>query len=122
MQCITMACSIALWLSSAGWHDPQIRAVVSVVQEESGFEPCVVSRDGAHEGLFQWRNPRRAALHAWARTRGCVAAESQVRFMVAELGTRPEARAFFAATTCAAAKRVLARRYEGRPDRKAGCR
>jgi len=46
------------------WHfEPHhIKAIVDTAFEESGFRPCVKSRDGS-VGLWQWRGSRREDLH-----------------------------------------------------------
>ncbi len=124
MACTDLACSIAVWLSvSSGFGAPQIAAVVDTIEEESGFDPCVIGA-GVHEGLFQVRDARRRDLHSatafpWG---ACVSAYHQVQWMVSELRRRPEASAFFAAKTCAAAKHVFVTGYEVRADRRPGCR
>lgn len=42
---------------------PQYEAISHRAADESGYQPCRLSRAG-DEGVLQWRGPRRAALHA----------------------------------------------------------
>src|ERR1044072_6766813 len=90
-----LACQIAVWLSNANstllppyWRFEQhhIKAIVDTAYEESGFRPCIKSRDGS-VGLWQWRGPRREYLHVKANTPAttCVATEAQSRFMIDEV-------------------------------------
>src|SRR3981081_4073050 len=62
-----VACQIAVWLMNAnapllppyGRLEPHhIKAIVDTAYEESGFLPCIKSRDGS-VGLWQWRGSRR---------------------------------------------------------------
>ena len=71
-----LACQIAVWLSNANatllpsnWRFEQhhIKAIVDTAYEESGFRPCIKSRDGS-VGLWQWRGSRREYLHVKANT------------------------------------------------------
>jgi hypothetical protein len=120
---MTLACFIALQLSGTpGFADPQVRAVLTVIEEESRFEPCVISRDGLHEGLFQLRGGRRDDLHRSSGVVGCVSAEKQVLFMTREFARLPGYHLFLQARTCSQAKSVFVRYYEVRSDRKPGCR
>src|SRR3977135_1520219 len=112
-----IACQIAVWLMNANatllppyWRfEPHhIKAIVDTAYEESGFRPCIKSRDGS-VGLWQWGGSRREYLHQKANTppTTCVPAESQVRFMIDELLTRREAPAFFAARRHLSAKYIF---------------
>jgi len=121
---LALACQIAVWLGNANgtllpayWRfEPHhIKAIVDTAYEESGFRPCIKSRDGS-VGLWQWRGSRREYLHEKANTPPtiCVPAESQVRFMIDELLTRREAPAFFAARDYWTARSIFVRRFEVR--------
>src|SRR3954452_3335744 len=66
-----LACQIAVWLSNANttllppyWHFEahHIKAIVDTAYEESGFRPCIKSRDGS-VGLWQWRGSLLEYLH-----------------------------------------------------------
>jgi hypothetical protein len=91
-----------------------VRAIVDTINEESRFDPCVISKGGAHEGLFQMRDERRAAMHQQSGVpfKECVPAEAQVMFMIDELLSRREGPAFFRATSYNAARAIFVRRYE----------
>src|SRR3981081_4536016 len=115
-----IACQIAVWLMNANatllppywrFESHHIKAIVDTAYEESGFRPCIKSRDGS-VGLWQWRVSRLEYLHKKANPppTTCVPAESQVRFMIDELLTRREAPAFFAARDYPAAGRNFLRR------------
>src|SRR5258708_37512931 len=119
-----IACQIAVGLMNANatllppycrFEPHHIKAIVDTAYEESGFRPCIKSRDGS-VGLWQWRGSRREYLHQKANTppTTCVPAESQVRFMIGELLTRRGAPAFFAARVSADAESSLRLRVEGR--------
>ena len=74
----------------------------------------MISKGGSHEGLFQVRDGRRAAMHAVSGVPygQCVPAEAQVHFMIHELLIRRERSAFFRARTYAAARSIFVKRYE----------
>src|SRR5258708_28920821 len=121
-----IACQIAVGLMNANatllppycrFEPHHIKAIVDTAYEESGFRPCIKSRDGS-VGLWQWRGSRREYLHQKANTppTTCVPAESQVRFMIDELLTRREAPAFFAARGCLNARSDFLRGLEAPPS------
>jgi len=60
----------------------QVEAISWNAWVESRYQPCVVSAKG-DEGLFQWRGPRRRALHRFSGVPmgNCVPTLTQVRFM-----------------------------------------
>lgn len=114
---ILLAASLAARLAALDPRFDPLHAgvAVAVAWDESRLDPCVVSTAG-DEGLWQWRGPRRWAMHASAGIgRDCVSVSAQVRFFVDELTARPEGAAFFAATTPSAARAVLVCSYEARP-------
>src|ERR1700722_2730160 len=48
---------IVSWLSSAGYRDHQVAALVQLADVESGFRPCVVA-PGGYPYLYQWTGTR----------------------------------------------------------------
>ena len=84
---VTASALIAL-LVSAGFSQPQAKAIENYVHSQAGvdadgerlMDPCATSWMG--DGLFGLTRSLRRSLHAEARTSGCVAPETQVQFVV----------------------------------------
>jgi hypothetical protein len=74
------------WLLAHGYAPFQADAVLRYMQRESAFQPCVESRRGHF--LFQWVNPRKAALHRFAGP-GCPEVVKQLEFADLELRSPP---------------------------------
>lgn len=83
---MTASALIAL-LVSAGFPEPQARAIEHYAVSQAGYEtdsgdildPCAKSWMG--DGLFGLTRDLRRSMHAEAGTRGCVSAQDQVNFI-----------------------------------------
>jgi len=99
------------WLSTRGYRDFQVAALVQLANTESGFRPCVIGPGGYHY-LFQWGGSRLRQLHDYAQTSGCPQLKTQLAFTDKELHD-PKFSCFWGATTTPAAY-VELRRIFGR--------
>ena len=102
---------IVSWLSTKGYRDFQVAALVELANTESGFRPCVVGPGGYHY-LFQWGGSRLRQLHDYAQTSGCPQLKTQLAFTDKELHD-PKFSCFWGATSTPAAYIAL-RRIFGR--------
>jgi len=75
---------IASWLSTNGYRDFQVAALVQLADTESGFRPCVVGPGGYHY-LYQWGGVRLRQLRDFAQTSGCPHIRTQLAFADKEL-------------------------------------
>src|SRR5205823_4921401 len=75
---------IASWLSSNGYRDFQVAALLQLADTESGFRPCVVG-PGSYHYLFQWGGVRLRQLREFAQTSGCPHIRTQLAFADKEL-------------------------------------
>jgi len=103
---------IVSWLSSAGYRDHQVAALVQLADVESGFRPCVVGPGGYHY-LYQWTGTRLRQLREFAQTSGCPHIRTQLAFTDKELRYDPKFTCFWGASTTPAAY-VALRRIFGR--------
>ena len=103
---------IVSWLSSAGYRDHQVAALVQLADVESGFRPCVVGPGGYHY-LYQWTGTRLRQLREFAQTSGCPHIRTQLAFTDKELRYDPKFTCFWGASTTPAAYTAL-RRIFGR--------
>src|SRR5205085_5705952 len=67
------------WLSTNGYRDYQVAALMQLADTESGFRPCVIGPGGYHY-LFQWGGVRLRQLREFARTSGCPQLKTQLAF------------------------------------------
>ncbi|WP_439392537.1 phage tail tip lysozyme [Bradyrhizobium sp. PMVTL-01] len=58
------------WLLKHGYAQPQAAAMVGHGVQESGLNPTATGDNGTAFGAFQWRGPRLAGLHSYARETG----------------------------------------------------
>jgi len=100
------------WLSSTGYRDFQVAALVQLADTESGFRPCVVARGGYHY-LFQWVGTRLRQLRQFAQASGCPQLKTQLAFTDKELRSDPNFSCFWGAPNTPAAY-VALRRIFGR--------
>ena len=100
------------WLSSTGYRDFQVAALVQLADTESGFRPCVVGPGGYHY-LFQWGGTRLRQLREFVQTSGCPQLRMQLAFADNELRNDPRFSCFWGATAQPAAY-VALRRIFGR--------
>jgi len=103
---------IVSWLSSAGYRNHQVAALVQLADVESGFRPCVVGPGGYHY-LYQWTGTRLRQLREFAQTSGCPHIRTQLAFTDKELRYDPKFTCFWGASTTPAAYTAL-RRIFGR--------
>ena len=108
----TTHAEIVSWLSSAGYRDHQVAALVQLADVESGFRPCVVGPGGYHY-LYQWTGTRLRQLREFAQTSGCPHIRTQLAFTDKELRYDPKFTCFWGASTTPAAY-VALRRIFGR--------
>src|SRR5438132_2536305 len=100
------------WLSSTGYRDFQVAALVQLADIESGFRPCVVGPGGYHY-LYQWTGTRLRQLREFAQTSGCPHIRTQLAFTDKELRSDPNFSCFWGAATTPSAYIAL-RRIFGR--------
>jgi hypothetical protein len=100
------------WLSSTGYRDFQVAALVQLADTESGFRPCVVGPGGYHY-LFQWGGTRLRQLREFAQTPGCPQLRTQLAFADKELRHESKFSCFWGASAEPAAY-VALRRIFGR--------
>jgi len=100
------------WLSSTGYRDFQVAALLQLADTESGFRPCVVGPGGYHY-LFQWGGTRLRQLREFAQTSGCPQLRTQLAFADNELRNEPKFSCFWGAAGEPAAY-VALRRIFGR--------
>ena len=100
------------WLSTNGYRDYQVAALMQLADTESGFRPCVIGPGGYHY-LFQWGGVRLRQLREFARTSGCPQLKTQLAFADRELRGEPKFSCFWGATSEPAAYIAL-RRIFGR--------
>jgi hypothetical protein len=96
------------WLSTKGYRDFQVAALVQLANTESGFRPCVVGPGGYHY-LFQWGGSRLRQLREFARTSGCPQLKTQLAFADQELRSEPSFSCFWATSSTPAAYVALRR-------------
>jgi hypothetical protein len=101
---------IARWLSTAGYRDFQVEALVEHARTESGFRPCARGA-GDLSYTFQWGGTRLRQLHEFARTSGCPRLDKQLAFADKELRNDPKFSCFWGATTEPAAYAALRRGF-----------
>jgi hypothetical protein len=75
---------IASWLSTNGYRDYQVAALMQLADTESGFRPCVIGPGGYHY-LFQWGGVRLRQLREFSQTSGCPHIRTQLAFADKEL-------------------------------------
>jgi len=75
---------IASWLSTNGYRDFQVEALLQLADTESGFRPCVIGPGGYHY-LFQWGGVRLRQLREFSQTSGCPHIRTQLAFADKEL-------------------------------------
>ena len=100
------------WLSTNGYRDFQVAALMQLADTESGFRPCVIGPGGYHY-LFQWGGVRLRQLREFARTSGCPQLKTQLAFADRELRSESKFSCFWGATSEPAAY-VALRRIFGR--------
>lgn len=100
------------WLSTNGYRDFQVTALMQLADTESGFRPCVIGPGGYHY-LFQWGGVRLRQLREFAQTSGCPQLKTQLAFADRELRGEPKFSCFWGATSEPSAY-VALRRIFGR--------
>jgi tail lysozyme len=103
---------MASWLSSTGYRDYQVAALVQLADVESGFRPCATG-PGGYRYLLQWGGGRLRQLREFAQTSDCPHLRTQLAFADKELRNDPKFSCFWDASTTPAAYIAL-RRIFGR--------
>jgi len=103
---------MASWLSSTGYRDYQVAALVQLADVESGFRPCATG-PGGYRYLLQWGGGRLRQLREFAQTSDCPHLRTQLAFADKELRNDPKFSCFWGASTTPAAYIAL-RRIFGR--------
>jgi hypothetical protein len=101
---------IAQWLSTHGYRDFQISALLGHARDESNFNVCIRGV-GDLSYTFQWGGRRLEQLHEFAHTNGCPHIRTQMAFADWELRNEPKFACFWAATTEAGAYAALRRGF-----------
>jgi len=100
------------WLSTNGYRDFQIAALVQHAKVESGFQACV-GGPGGFRYLFQWGGTRLQQLQKFARHAGCPQLRTQLAFADKELRNDPKFTCFWNAATESGAYAALRRGFGG---------
>jgi hypothetical protein len=87
---------IASWLSTNGYRDFQVEALLQLADTESGFRPCVIGPGGYHY-LFQWGGVRLRQLREFSQTSGCPHIRTQLAFADKELRSESKFSCFWGA-------------------------
>jgi hypothetical protein len=103
---------VASWLSTAGYRDFQVQALLAHARVESGFQPCAAG-PGGFRYLFQWGGTRLQQLQRFAHHTGCPQLRTQLAFADKELRNDPKFSCFWNATTEAGAYAALRRGFGG---------
>lgn len=98
------------WLSTAGYKDFQVAALLQHAKAESGFNACIAGA-GDLRYLFQWGGRRREQLQEFAHTSGCPQIRTQMAFADKELRNDPKFSCFWNAQTQSEAYAALRRGF-----------
>jgi hypothetical protein len=100
------------WLSTKGYREFQIDALVEHAKVESGFQACAAG-PGGFRYLFQWGGARLHQLQEFARHSGCPQLKTQLAFADNELRNDPKFTCFWNAATESGAYAALRRGFGG---------
>jgi hypothetical protein len=100
------------WLSTHGYQQFQIAALIEHAQVESGFQACAAGPGGFHY-LFQWGGTRLQRLQKFAQHSGCPRLKTQLAFADDELRNDPKFTCFWSAATESGAYAALRRGFGG---------
>jgi hypothetical protein len=100
------------WLSTHGYKEFQIAALVEHAQVESGFQACAAG-PGGFRYLFQWGGTRLQHLQKFAHHSGCPRLKTQLAFTDDELRNDPKFTCFWNAATESGAYSALRHGFGG---------
>jgi hypothetical protein len=106
----TARAEMTQWLSTHGYQQFQIAALMQHAQVESGFQACAAG-PGGYRYLFQWGGTRLQRLQKFAKHSGCPQMKTQLAFADDELRNDPKFTCFWNAATESGAYAALRRGF-----------